>query len=65
MPERALTKTEAATLLGVSPKSIQDKRWRLRVGLPATRIGRCLRFRERDCVKLLERGLEKFPREGR
>ncbi len=63
MSDRALHKVEAARLLGLSPKSLQDRRWRLRVGLKATRVGRCLRFRESDLLKLLARGLERHPGE--
>ncbi len=65
MRDRGVSKFEAASILGVSPKSVEDVRWRRRVGLRATRVGRCLRFRENDLLKLLERGLERFPREGR
>ncbi len=65
MPGRAVSKLEAASILGVSPRSLQDVRWRRRVGLKATRVGRCLRFRENDLLKLLESGLERLPGEGR
>ena len=65
MADRAVSKWEAARILGVSSKSVQDMRWRRRVGLKATRVGRCLRFRENDLLKLLESGLERLPGEGR
>ena len=65
MADRALRKEEAAALLGISPRSVQDRRWRLRVGLRGVRVGRSLRFRESDCLKLLERGRERLPGEGR
>ncbi len=64
MHDRALTKEEAAARLGQSPKSLADQRWRRRVGLRATRVGRSLRFLESDLVRLLNRGLERIP-EGR
>ncbi len=64
MHDRALTKEEAATRLGQSPRSLADPRWRRRVGLRATRVGRNLRFLESDLVRLLNRGLERIP-EGR
>ncbi len=64
MHDRALTKEEAATRLGQSPRSLADPRWRRRVGLRATKVGRNLRFLESDLVKLLNRGLERIP-EGR
>lgn len=55
------TAEEAAARLGVSPRSLRDKRWRLRVGLAATRIGRRVGFREDDLVKLITRGRERMP----
>lgn len=55
---RALTKDEAALILGVSPNSLADSRWRRRVSLRATRVGRSLRFLESDIQSLLLRGLE-------
>ena len=64
MHDRALTKEEAATRLGQSPRSLADPRWRRRVGLRATKVGRSLRFRESDLERLLNRGLERIP-EGR
>ncbi len=64
MHDRALTKEEAATRLGQSPRSLADPRWRRRVGLRATRVGRNLRFLESDLERLLNRGLERIP-EGR
>ena len=64
MHDRALTKEEAAARLGQSPRSLADPRWRRRVGLRATRVGRSLRFLESDLVRLLNRGLERIP-EGR
>jgi hypothetical protein len=58
--DRALTKGEAALILGVSPKSLADSRWRRRVSLRATRIGKCLRFLESEVKRVLRKGLEEF-----
>ncbi len=65
MADRALTKKEAAARLGQSPRSLGDPRWRRRVGLRATRVGRSLRFLESDVERLLKQGLERLPGEGR
>ena len=51
-------KYETARLLGGSPRSIEDARWRRRVGLRATRIGRSLRFLDFHIQQVLDRGLE-------
>ena len=53
---------EAAARLGVSPRSLADKRFRLRVGLAAVRIGRRVKFREEDIGRLVTKGLERLPR---
>ncbi len=56
--DRALTKEEAAVVLGHSAKSLADPRWRRRVGLRATRVGSSLRFMESEIRGLLRRGRE-------
>lgn len=56
--DRALTKCEAAYVLGVRPTSIGDSRWRKRIGLRATRVGKSLRFLESEVNRVLRRGLE-------
>ena len=61
MVDRALTKEQAAAILNHSPRTLADPRWRQRVGLMAVRIGRSIRFRERDLLRLLEQGAETFP----
>ena len=43
---RLLPLAEAAAILGVKPRSLRDY-WR-KWGIPALRVGRELRFRERD-----------------
>ncbi len=60
---RALSKERAAEILGQQPSTVGDPRWRRRVGLRATRIGRSLRFLERDIQDLLKRGRETFDAE--
>lgn len=59
MTKKALTKEEAARYLGLSPRSLADARWRNRVGMPAVKIGRSLRFLLSDLQKLIKRSREK------
>jgi len=59
--DRALTANEAALILGVAPRSLLDPRYRVRIGLPATRIGRSLRFHTADVERVLRRGRERLP----
>lgn len=57
---------EAARRLGVSPRSLIDKRFRLRTGLPAVKIGkRRIGFAESDIERLIREGRERFPGEAR
>ena len=56
--KRALAKEAAAAVLGLAPKTLGDRRWRTRVGLHAVRIGRRLRFQEKDLLTLLNRSRE-------
>ena len=58
---QALDVDSAARLLGISPRSLADKRYRARLGLAARRVGRRLVFAEEDCVRILRRGKEPFP----
>lgn len=44
--EPLLTKDEAAAILRIPPKQLKD-RYRL-MGIPATKVGRCLRFELAD-----------------
>lgn len=60
-----LRASEAAQLLGVSERSLSDRRFRFRLGLTATKVGRCLRFDEAELQKVIERGRERLPGEGR
>ena len=59
---RLLTIEEAAHRLGdISPRSLSDKRYRARIGLPAVKVGRRVGFREDDVEKLMQRGRERLP----
>jgi len=58
---KLLTADETAGRLGVSPRSLLDKRYRLRIGLSAVKIGRHLGFIESDVERLITRGQEKLP----
>lgn len=56
-----LPKEEASQRLGVAVRSLEDKRYRVRIGLPAVRIGRRIGFDERDIERVIARGREKLP----
>lgn len=58
---KILTAEEASQRLGVKPGSLLDKRYRLRIGLPAVKIGRRVGFAEDDIERLIKRGREKLP----
>lgn len=55
---KTLSIDEAALVLKISPRSLADKRYRLRLGLPARKVGRRLVFVETDLLCLLEQGKE-------
>ena len=59
MDDHALNKLEAGKILGQSPKTLADSRWRRRVGLKAIKIGRSLRFLHSDLRRLLSKAQEK------
>jgi hypothetical protein len=66
MAERAMGVDEASRLLSISPRSLADRRFRARIGIQARRIGkRRIVFLESDLLRLLERGKESLPGEGR
>jgi hypothetical protein len=50
----------AAKLLGVSPRSLADRRYRARLGLAGRRIGGRLVFIREEVIALLEAGRERF-----
>lgn len=58
---RALGIAEAAEMLSISPRSLGDKRFRVRVGLQGRHIGSRLVFLETDLIKLLECRRESLP----
>jgi len=59
---RLLTLEDTAQRLGVSPRSLADKRYRARIGLPGTKIGRRITFNEADVTKLIDRCREPLPK---
>lgn len=62
---KLLSVEEAGLRLGVSPRSLIDKRYRLRLGLSAVKIGRKVGFAESDIDKLIECSREHLPRARR
>lgn len=64
-PDRGLDKYQVAYRLGVSPRTVEDPRWRLRVGLRGFRVGRSLRFREGEILQFLERSQERLTDDPR
>ena len=59
-----LAKEEASKRLGVAVRSLEDKRYRVRIGLPAVRIGRRIGFDERDIERLIAFGREEISAEN-
>ncbi len=59
-----LTLDEAAKVLRVSTRSLSDRKFRVRIGLPARRIGKRLIFTEEDLLATLDRGRESFETTG-
>lgn len=57
---RIISVKETAQQLSLSPLSLADKRFRVRIGLPAVKLGRRLGFDERDVEQLVMRGREKM-----
>jgi len=58
---RTLTVDEAALVLKISPRSLADRRYRMRLGIPARKVGRRLVFAETDLLQLLEQSRETLP----
>lgn len=56
---------ETAHRLGVSPRSIIDRRYRARLGLHGTHVGRRLLFDEGEIETIIRRGREFLPGERR
>lgn len=57
-----LSLSQAAEALGIKPRSLADKRYRLRIGLVAVRIGRRVLFDARDLERLVAKGRERLPK---
>lgn len=65
MQKKLVDVLETAVRLGVSPRSIIDRRYRLRIGLHGVHVGRRLLFDECEIDRLIERGRESLPGEAR
>jgi Helix-turn-helix domain len=61
---KTLTLSETAKRLGFKDPSVRDKRVRVRLGLPAVKVGGRLMFLESDVERVLRRGREKLPAKG-
>jgi hypothetical protein len=59
---RAVGAREAAGILGISVRSVRDRRFRQKIGLIGRKLGRRLVFAVEDCERLLNRGAERFPK---
>jgi predicted site-specific integrase-resolvase len=59
--DRVLPLVVVADLLGVREATLRDYRWRWRVRLPLTRVGRRVGVTESDLRALLARGREVLP----
>lgn len=62
---RLIDVLETARRLGVSPRSVVDRRYRMRLGLHGTHVGRRLLFDEGEIEGIIRRGREALPGEGR
>ncbi len=58
---RAVGAREAAEILGVSVRSIRDRRFRQKIGLVGRKVGKRLVFLVGDCEGLLRKGAERLP----
>lgn len=65
MQTKQVSLEQAAERLSVSPRSLSDRRYRVRLGLAAVKIGRRLTFSEADIEKIIRAGRERFPGEAR
>lgn len=65
MQTKQISLEQAAERLSVSPRSLADRRYRVRLGLAAVKIGRRITFAESDIERLIREGRERFPGEGR
>lgn len=58
---KLLTLDEVVTEYGFPRRSVEDNRWRKRVGLPIVKIGRRVFIDPQDVEDLIERSREVFP----
>ncbi len=62
LPPRLRLKA-AAEYVGLSPKSLGDRGWRRRHGIPCLKIGRAVVFDRADLDRWLAKHKERLPRE--
>lgn len=62
---RLLSIEVAAARLGVSPRSLADRRYRCRLNLPGVKVGRRLLFAEVEVDRIVREGRERLPGERR
>jgi excisionase family DNA binding protein len=59
---RLLTIQEAAEYLGLSPRSLAGRGWRMKNRLPAIKVGRSVRFDKEALDRWIDRHRERLPR---
>jgi len=59
---RLLTIQEAAEYLGLSPRSVAGRGWRMKNRLPAIKVGRSVRFDKEALDRWIDRHRERMPR---
>lgn len=64
MMDQLLTAADVAELLRTTRDVVYSPAWRRRIGLPAVRIGRSLRFRVADVQGLIARGVDPVLKGG-
>ena len=57
---KLLSAEEACAILGVSLRSLVDKRYRRRIGLPCIKIGRRIMFDSSEVEKLIQKNREQL-----
>ncbi len=53
-PKETMRVAEAAELLGVAVRTLEDRRWRARHRIPFARVGRCVVYRRKDLERYLQ-----------
>ncbi len=59
---RLLSADEVADVLGLSPRTLRDKRYRARIGLSGVKVGKFLRFLGKDVEDLIQKSRESIGR---